>query len=180
MCKVEVDGDILCDFLLVADVPSVDARIRIILAEDTNAGAKGNSTSWRHRHDVGPRRWLRRCAKTSKGKRGCTSHTKLLGAVVRDRAHLGQHVLPREVDAKVGSQCGFPLTRNVPGKPDAWLELFLGTMERAIGWESGIRQKGCVSGLVRRNHRIGENLRFPSKTIGHCEVGSELPLVLSE
>src|SRR5262252_5906652 len=165
MGEVEVDGKVFRHFLLITGIESIDSRVRVVLAEDAHAGAERNSTAGRNRNDIGPCRRLGGSAKTTKGKRGGAGYPKLLRAVIGDRPNLRQHVLTGVENAVAGAQDGFSLLRDVPGKSNARLKLFLGAVERSIRGKVRIGQERGIGRLRRGNDRVGEYLRFPSQPV---------------
>src|SRR6267143_2281111 len=123
--EVKVHGEIARDFLFELRVKCIDARVRVILVKDTNRSAEWNTS--RRRHALYPRPDGRSGgrAKAGKGKAGVAENAELLHAVVGDRSHLSQHVLPAIENAITGSQHGRAFLRKVPGESHARVELFL-------------------------------------------------------
>src|SRR6266446_449023 len=180
MSEVKVQREIARYFLLKLRVQRIDARVRVILAEDAHRCAEGNSARRQHGLYTRPGRRSGCGAEAGRSKGGVTEDTELLDAVVSDRADLGQHVLPPIENAIARAHYRFAVLRQVPRKTEARLELFLRAVQSAIRRKTWIGQQRAVSCLSGRNNRLGKDLCFPSQTIIQSEVGSHVPTILSE
>src|SRR5215813_3740696 len=123
MGEIEVEREILGNFLLKLSVGGVDARVRIVLTEHADRSTKRYRSSGIRRNRVGPGRGLSRSAKASEGERSGASHAKLLRAIRGDRAHLGKHVLARIVDTIISPHHRLAGVEEIPGKSQPGLKL---------------------------------------------------------
>src|SRR5262249_10524865 len=60
------------------------------------------------------------------------------------------------------------------------LEHLLLIPQSSVRGETRVAQEFAVSGLRRRDNRVGEELRFPAQAVMEGEIRADLPFVLSK
>src|SRR5262249_23465160 len=97
-----------------------------------------------------------------------------------NRAYLRQHVLVSVENAPAGAQYRLLVVEQIPGETNARLDHAFVAGQSAVRGEQRIAEEPTVRGLGGRNHRVREQLPFPTQAIVQREVAPWLPLVLYE
>src|SRR5215470_9897463 len=161
--EVEVSGVVTDNSLLKADIGAVNARVRVVAAENCDVCERNGQRGIARFENPGIR-WrfaVRRRASEKTARRAAQARAgdagQLLDAVSGDCAYLSQHVLASVEDAPAGAQCGSTLAGDIPGETDARLEFLLLVVNSAVGRKVRVAQVNSIGGLSGRNHRIGKD-----------------------